>query len=182
MSITLWIIICVLIADFLTGIFHWAEDCYCLESLPLIGKPVCKPNIDHHQFPALMTKMPNLIKNNYQSLLIAFTVCVIFYFFGYFCWQLVLIGFLAGFGNQVHLWNHQAKSTYFPEFLKDSGLIQSQKQHNKHHIPPYDKCYCVLISFNNAWLDRINFWRKLEWLLDKFGLKIKRGLPERNGY
>ena len=72
--ITLQIIISILIADFLSGLVHWMEDTYCLESLPLIGKLVCKPNIDHHQFPALMTKMPSLIKNNYQSLAIIFTL------------------------------------------------------------------------------------------------------------
>lgn len=182
MEITLQIIICVLIADFLTGLIHWAEDQYCVESLPLIGAKICKPNIDHHRYPALMTKMAGLFITNYQSMLIALVVCLIFYFFGYFCWQLILVAILSGLGNQVHLWNHQGKSSYFVEFLKDSGLIQSQRQHSKHHIPPYDKAYCVLISFNNAWLDRVNFWRKLEWLLDKFGLKVKRGSPERDGY
>lgn len=182
MSITLQIIICILIADFLTGFFHWLEDTYCLETTPLIGKGVCKPNIDHHQFPTLIAKMPNLIKNNYQAMSIALAVCIIFYFFGFFCWQLILVAILAGFGGQVHLWNHQVKSSYFVEFLKDAGLIQSQKQHSKHHIPPYDKYYCALINFNNAWLDRINFWKKLEWLFDKFGLKVKRGSKERKGY
>lgn len=182
MSITLQIIVCILIADFITGLIHWAEDQYCVESLPLIGKSICLPNIDHHRYPALMTKMSGWFTTNYQSMLIAITVVIIFYFFGYFCWQLILVGVLAGFGNQVHLWNHQIKVNYFIQWIKDSGLIQSQKMHSQHHIPPYDKCYCVLINFNNAWLDRINFWRKLEWILDKFGLKVKRGLPERNGY
>jgi hypothetical protein len=161
---------------------HFLEDVYCLESFPLIGKTVCKPNIDHHQFPALITKMKNIVINNYQALSIGLVVCIIAYFFGYFSWQILLTAILAGFGNQVHIWNHEPKSSKFVEFLKDAGIIQSQKQHSKHHIPPYDKYYCVLINFNNAWLDRINFWRKLEWLLDKFGLKVKRGLPERNGY
>lgn len=182
MSITLWVIICILIADFLTGLIHWAEDCYCTESIPFIGSPVCKPNIDHHKFPTLMNEVKGFIRHTYQSYIIALMVFGVAYLFGFFSWQLLLIGLIAGTGNQIHSWNHEAKSSYFIQWLKDSGLIQSQRQHNIHHIPPYDRCYCVLINFNNAWLDRIYFWRGLEWILYKCGLNVKRGTSARDGY
>lgn len=182
MAILAQILASILVADLLTGFIHWVEDTYGDPSYPVLGPHVFKHNIDHHKHPTLMTKMAGLIKTNWQSMSIAGFVCLSLFFFGLFHWTVLLTLILAGLGNQVHLWNHQAKSHPFVEFLKDSGLIQSQKQHNRHHIPPYDKYYCVLINFNNAWLDRINFWRKLEWLLSKAGLKVKRGSPERNGY
>mgnify|MGYP000438026475 CR=1 FL=1 len=150
MSITLTIIICIIIADFITGFFHWLEDTYCLESIPFIGKLICKPNIDHHRFPALITKTGNIFIHNYQSLSLAFIAIFGFYIFGFLSWPIILTCILAGFGNQVHTWNHEIKSSYLVEWLKDSGLIQSQKQHNKHHLPPYDKYYCVLINLNNS--------------------------------
>mgnify|MGYP000973946921 CR=1 FL=1 len=182
MSTTLTIIICVLIADFFTGVFHWLEDSYCLESIPFIGKLVCEPNIKHHEFPSLITKMGGIITHNYQSMLLALFFVLVCYLLGFYTWPILLIAILAGFGNQVHTWNHEPKSSYFVSWLKDSGLIQQQKQHSKHHLPPYDKYYCVLLNFNNAWMERINFWRKLEFVISLFGIKIKRGSEKRNGY
>lgn len=177
----LTIIICILIADFITGFVHWLEDSYCEYTTPIITN-ICRANIDHHQFPALITKMGGLITHNYQSMTLALISILCFWCFGILSWPVIFTSILAGFGNQVHTWNHESKSSYFVEWLKDSGLIQSQKQHNKHHLPPYDKAYCVLLNFNNAWLDRLNFWRKLEYILSLLGFKVKRGSPERNGY
>lgn len=178
----LQIIVCILIADFITGFVHWLEDTYCTKGFPVIGGAVCIPNIDHHKYPKLMVEGANLIKTNYQSFSIAAIVLFIAFILGLFSWQLLLVAVLASFGNQVHLWNHEAKSSYWVQFLKDASLIQSQKQHSIHHIPPYDKNYCVLIDFNNAWMTRVDFWKKLENFLLKFGLKPKRLTEERDGF
>lgn len=175
MSITLTIIICILVADFITGLIHWLEDTYCMEDYPVIGELVCKPNLDHHKDPNLMVRMSGLITTNWQSMSLSMFVCLSFWFFGMFHWSILLTLVLTGFGNQVHLWNHQSKNNYWVQWLKDSGLIQTQKMHSLHHIPPYKKCYCVLINFNNAILDRINFWRFLEKIIEKVsGIKPKR--------
>lgn len=175
MSITLTIVICILIADFLTGLFHWVQEVYCDEEYPIIGNAICKHNLDHHKDPTLMVSMSGIITTNWQSMSLAMFVCLLFWIFGMFHWSVLLTLILTGFGNQVHLWNHQAKSGYLVQFLKDSGLIQSQKQHSQHHIPPYKRCYCVLINFNNAVLDRIYFWRGLEKVIEKvLGIKTKR--------
>ena len=45
------IVVCWWAADFLTGFFHWLEDTYCLEGMPLIGSFICEPNIEHHIGP-----------------------------------------------------------------------------------------------------------------------------------
>lgn len=183
MSITLQIILCIIVADFLTGFFHWLEDTYCLKDLniPFVAG-VCNSNINHHKDPQNMVRNEGLLYTNGTTFIVAIiTYFIIFLCIG-FSWQLLLIAGLASVGNQVHLWNHQSKTNYWVDFLKDSGIIQHQRQHSRHHIPPYDQAYCVLINFNNAWLDRTNFWRKLEWVLGKTGLKVKRGNQNREGY
>jgi hypothetical protein len=38
----------VLVADSLSGLFHWLEDAYGNEKWPIIGRLVTKPNILHH--------------------------------------------------------------------------------------------------------------------------------------
>ena len=37
----------VLVADFLSGLFHWLEDAYGREDWPITGRLVTKPNILH---------------------------------------------------------------------------------------------------------------------------------------
>lgn len=175
MSTTLIIIICILVADFITGLVHWMEDVYCMENYPIIGELVCLPNLLHHKDPNLMVRMSGIITTNWQSMSAAMFVCLLFWLFGMFHWSILLTLVLTGFGNQVHLWNHQAKSNYWVTWLKDSGLIQSQKQHSIHHIPPHKKCYCILINFNNSWMDRVGFWKGLEIFIEElFGIKPKR--------
>lgn len=175
MSITLTIIVCILIADFLTGLVHWLEDSYCMEDYPIIGELTCKPNLDHHKDPTLMVRMGGIITTNWQSMTASMVVCLLFWLFGCFHWSILLTLVLTGFGNQVHLWNHVSKPNYWVAWLKDSGLIQTSKMHSQHHIPPYKKCYCVLINFNNSWMDRVGFWRGLEKNIEKvFGIKVKR--------
>jgi len=73
---------------------------------------------------------------------------------------------LASFGNEVHRWNHMSKTNRFITFMKDSGLIQMQRQHSLHHKQPHNQYYCVLTSQVNSVLERINFWRRLEWAVE----------------
>jgi len=174
------IIICVIVADFLTGLIHWAEDCYGLPTWPLIGKAVIVPNIEHHQNPILLT-MGTIISRNYQPFLIVLFIVFLFYMFGLLSWHVLLVGFLASLGNEVHAWNHKPpkENPWFVNFLHDIGLIQNRRQHAKHHKIPYNKYYCTLTNFTNEVLETINFWRGLEYLLSKMGIKPKRMTAER---
>ena len=72
---------------------------------------------------------------------------------------------MASFGNEIHRWNHMSKTSDFVTFMKDTGLIQIQKQHSLHHKQPHNQYYCVMTSLLNAVLERVNFWRKLEWVV-----------------
>ena len=42
------VIACVLVADFLSGLFHWLEDAYGREHWPITGTLITPPNILHH--------------------------------------------------------------------------------------------------------------------------------------
>ncbi len=182
MSILGKILSCVLIADFLTGFVHWLEDTYGVPNMPLIGKSVIEPNIEHHQNPSLIGKMGTIFSRNTQPVLIGLALLAGTLVFGLFSWWIVLILALAALGNEVHTWNHRRNNNAVIVFLQRSGLVQSRHQHNLHHKPPYDKYYCTLTSFTNEVLETINFWRRLEWLLSCIGIHPKRMGVERGGY
>jgi ubiquitin-conjugating enzyme E2 variant len=184
MSIALTIIVCYIVADFLTGFFHWFEDTWVTPETPIIGESVGFHNVEHHRDPTLMGKMGTWITRNLISVILAVIVLVIFWVFGCFNWQIFLIAFFAAWGNEVHEWNHRVKpKNQFVAFMQDAGLVQSKKQHLQHHKKPYDRYYCVLGNFTNAVLERINFWRNLELVCVKLlRMKIKRLSVERNGY
>ena len=180
------IIICVLVADFITGFVHWLEDTYGVPTWPLIGNSVIEPNIVHHENPVKMT-MSGILGRNYQTAIPALVLTlVICYFYGWaFAWPIAFTLLLAGcMGNEIHAWNHtpREKLPKWIIFLQDTCIIQTRKQHAIHHKKPYDKYYCTLTNVTNAVLEALGFWKKLEWAVAKCGVQVKRGSPERRGY
>ena len=182
------IFLCIIIADFITGFVHWLEDTYGLPDWPFgLGKHVVEPNIIHHEKPTLMVTMSNAFKRNFITAIPAsIVVGIAFYFYGWSCWPFALVLLLSGFlGNEIHAWNHTPTSKLHPfiVFLQDTAIIQSRKQHAIHHKKPYNKYYCTITNITNAVLERIYFWRTLEYLILKiFRVETKRCTEARNGY
>lgn len=175
------IILCVLAADFITGLVHWWEDSYADPSWPWPwGLLVAQPNIGHHRYPARFT-MSDVWQRNYLTAVPAAIVASICIWYG--LWPFALTLALAGVGNEVHAWSHQGRPSRFVQMLQDAGIVQTPKQHSKHHRPPYDKYYCTLTNVVNAVLEPLRFWRGLEWAVSSVtGIQPKRGSPEREGY
>lgn len=180
----LWVVICIIIADFFTGFFHWFEDTWLTPNTPFLGKLIGVPNVEHHQNPGLMGRMGTWITRNIASVVLALIGLAVSWVFGFFCWQIVLVAALAALGNEVHEWNHRTKpKNWLVAFIQDAGLVQTKHQHALHHKKPYDRYYCVLTNFTNAVLERIHFWRGAEWFcMTVLRMKMKRMSPERDGY
>ena len=178
----LTVILCIIAADFLTGLGHWIEDTYGVPTWPLLGKQVIEPNIMHHEHPTWIGSMSTLISRNYQTCVPAFAVSVaLLWWFGWTCWPAVLIVSLTAMGNEVHTWCHRGNNNGLIRFLQDSGLAQSPRQHAKHHKPPYDRYFCTLTNFTNEVLEAVRFWPALEWTLACIGIVPKRMSEQRRG-
>ena len=107
MQIWIGILIAVLLADLITGVFHWWEDTYGDPNWKIIGKLIIVPNINHHRDPMLFTR-DNFWNRNYQTIIPAFIVSSTVLWFGG-PWWLALAFTIAGFGNEVHVWSHKAR-------------------------------------------------------------------------
>ena len=177
--IALQTILCVFIADFITGLVHWLEDTYSVPSTPLIGKYVAIPNIEHHRNPKAMSETGNFFTRVQLSVIISAVVSLIVYFLHCLTWQFILVAFLSAMGNEVHAWSHGAGRKGV-KLLHDMGIVQTPAHHAKHHIPPFDRDYCILTNVLNPVLERIKFWRISEYFISLLGLKVKRMSSERD--
>jgi plasmanylethanolamine desaturase len=174
------ILICVLIADFLTGLIHWWEDTYGLPSWPILGKLVIEPNIQHHLDPTFMVRMGSMVSRNWQTVALAIAGGFVLYLNGLLSWQAGLILGLSSIGNEVHAWSHSKKNNFLVRLLQDMCLIQTPNHHSKHHKPPYSARFCTLTNWVNPVLDRIHFWGTIEFSLGCFGIRPNRLSPQRN--
>lgn len=171
---------CVLIADFITGLFHWAEDTYGTIDDTWFSKYIWEPNIMHHKHPSDIAKNSFLDRNIIQWVIAALFIGLYAIFFP-ITWQLILIGILASFGNEIHVWSHRKTNPWWIELLQDMCIIQTKLHHAKHHLKPYSTRYCVITNIVNPILETIRFWESLEWVLSPI-ITPKRGMPGRQGF
>jgi hypothetical protein len=76
--------------------------------------------------------------------------------------------------NQIHQWAHMPQPPRWVRRLQRYRLVLSNEEHALHHTLPYDGHYCITTGFCNRWLERIRFFRSLEWIITWF-----TGIPPR---
>ncbi|XZE36530.1 fatty acid desaturase CarF family protein [Pirellulaceae bacterium SH501] len=146
-----------LLADFLSGVWHWIEDRYFEESWPIIGKYIAKPNTLHHAQPAAFLQNGYWTRNWTTILPAAIAFAL------YPSWVFVFVSQ----ANEIHAWAHQ-KCSPFIRILQEVGVLQSPRHHGEHHRSPFEVRYCVMSDWLNPFLDAIEFWRWCEYLLSPF--------------
>ncbi len=175
MNILIQIILGLIAADILTGMFHWIEDRYfSYNSSNWIIRMIARDNHMHHYFPratlassyAETCMIPIIIVTIIMLLFIAMFPNLFYEYFYFFI--TLYIG--ASVANLFHYWSHQRKCETIPiiGFLQESGLLCNHSYHSIHHINSTEK-YCVIFRFNNYLLDSINFWSWLEYIVEIIG-------------
>jgi hypothetical protein len=149
-------------ADFASGVFHWIQDRILPERTPFLGEYLAAPARLHHDTPLAFVEGSFIYRNGATYALAAVTAIASLLAFGP---SAFLAAFVIGIAltTQVHLWAHCPKDAPgVVRVLHETGLIQSPKQHSRHHTPPQNRHYCVLTDLLNPVLERIGFWTKLE--------------------
>lgn len=154
----LYILLAIILADFLTGLFHWWEDRYGNPSWPIIGPLVIIPNIQHHKYPRKFTE-GNYWKRNYTAIIPSLVLSMIFYFFQQYFMCLVFL--ISSQSNEFHCWQHM-KTNKLIRWFQNYKLIQGVRGHALHHARPYDRNYCVITTLVNPILSSFSFWTILE--------------------
>jgi hypothetical protein len=184
LSIIFQIFALYLLADFLGGLFHWAEDTLGSSDSPLWGKVFVRPQEIHHEHPEKMLTIPWHI-NNIANVAGTLAVVALFWALGALSWQLWVLAFFAGWNQQAHRFAH-CPTVRLPKvvhWLQRKGVLQNARHHWKHHTEPHLTHYCALTPWLNPVLDRLGFWRVLERVLvPVFGAPRRPDLMTKSWY
>ena len=171
MNIFIQILIGFLLADILTGIFHWFEDTYLdyCTNIPIVSD-ISKDNELHHYFPRAIVGY-SYYENISLSLPLAIIIFGILFIFNKKNMYKYIYLYSALFifsvtSNIIHKFSHMrdCENNYVVRELQKIGIFCSHNQHKIHHQLSTEK-YCVISGYTNYILDNIYFWRFLETII-----------------
>lgn len=180
MQIIVDIIIVVLVVDFVSGVLHWLEDSYGDPEWPITGALITAPNILHHHRPAAFTKH-SWLKSADVLIFLGAVIIGAAWASGMLTWQVLLFVAIGVNANEIHKWNHLPKNkrNKIVVVLQKLRLIQTPEHHGKHHASAKNTNYCVITNVLNPVLDAVQFWRKLEWTIERlFGVSKRPSLED----
>jgi len=160
-------------ADFLVGVFHWFKDTYFTPHTVLIGKQIIWSSRLHHLRPKYVEEFSDwdLAKSSGVWTLSWFGPYV--WLCGLSIFNIALFIFIS-LNDVVHKYAHMSDTDKpaWASVLQKYWIMQSHDEHHQHHVAPHMINYCAITPYLNGLLERINFWRRLEGLIEsKFGIK-----------
>jgi len=171
-----------LIADFMSGLVHWAADTWGNLEWPFVGRTFIRSFREHHVAPSAMCNHDFVETNgdNLMAILLPLYLLVRtdilrnstdgispywFDVFTYCFWLSAAVG--VAFTNQFHQWSHTYRPPTVVTWLQKSGIILPKDNHLIHHRPAFDGYYCITTGWLNPVLEKTRFWKGLEALVSK---------------
>jgi Lipid desaturase domain len=163
-----------LVADFLSGVVHWAGDTIGDQNTPIFGPNFVTPFRYHHVDPKDITRHDFVETNGNNCIVVApvlgFLLLVMpretgWVFYG--CVTMVFTSLFVFCTNQFHRWAHEDDPARWVRALQRAGLILSPEHHATHHASPQDKSYCITVGWMNPVLDKVNFFRTCEAIIQR---------------
>lgn len=165
------IILAWLLADFLSGLGHWAQDKMLDRTSRFKFINAVKEDNDlHHLHPTRLTKYTLWENTKYSAMVSVPSFCVLFYFDVHNIVSLAVL--LTAFANLVHRYAHTPylKVPLPIKVLQATGIFLSLNHHRPHHFDEHglilkeqaSKRYCVMSCYLNPLLDYIGFFDVLD--------------------
>jgi hypothetical protein len=163
-----------LVADFLSGVVHWAGDTIGDQNTPIFGPNFVTPFRYHHVDPKDITRHDFVETNGNNCIVVAPVLGLLLLltpkttgWFFYGCVMMVFTSLFVFATNQFHLWAHQDNPARWVRALQRAGLILSPEHHATHHASPQDKSYCITVGWMNPVLDKVSFFRTCETVIER---------------
>jgi ubiquitin-conjugating enzyme E2 variant len=160
------------VADFASGLVHWAADTYGNSSMPVLGSFV-RTFREHHVDPDAITRH-DLIETNGDVCLFSVPAHGTLLLWLENPWALAWITglFLGSYSNsQIHKWAHSHDPPRAVRWLQSFGMVLSGAHHRLHHRGDHRTHYCITTGWLNAALDRMRFFAALERVLACLGAR-----------
>ncbi|HEX6591354.1 MAG TPA: fatty acid desaturase CarF family protein [Moraxellaceae bacterium] len=163
----------VFMADFVSGLVHWLEDAYARPGMKLVGR-IAEENLRHHARPREFLQK-SWWDSSSDLLLIGLVVVLASLLTHTFSFWLLFFVLLTINANQIHKWAHQGprENPKFVTWLQQKKILQTPREHAKHHSGERNTNYCVITNYLNPVLEKIGFWKGLEDSI-KFVTGVKR--------
>jgi len=167
------IFIAYILADFIMGVYHWIKDTYFSPFTPIIGKRLIWGSRLHHVRPRYVIEFSDwdLFKESAKWTLI--WMLPLIYFTKLSLFMLSLFLFIS-LNDVIHKYAHMFDNERpkWATILQRLYIWQSHEEHHLHHVTPHDINYCPITPYVNIILEKINFWRRMENLVEKYlGIK-----------
>lgn len=161
--------------DLITGVVHWAGDTWGKPATPLIGRSLIRTFREHHVDPKAITHHGVIQTLGEQAVAAAPIMALLLLIdpaphntFGQTALVTLYVTVVAATAsNLFHKWAHMKQPPKAARFFQRLGIIMSMEHHARHHRSPHLDGYCIAIGWLNPLLDRIGFWRGLEWSIWK---------------
>lgn len=154
--------------DFLMGLFHWFKDTYFTPFTPIIGKKLIWSSRLHHIKPRYVIEFSNkdLIIGSAKYALIWMAPIILYTRFNLF-WTILFL--TISVNDVIHKYAHirDHERPFLATILQKLYITQSYDEHHQHHISPHEINYCPITPYLNPTLEKVNFWRKLEYIVEK---------------
>ena len=159
------------VADFISGVVHWAADTWGTPEWPVVGKALIRPFREHHVDAKEITRH-DFVETNGNNCFVSIAPAIgaalipqhgpgaLFAATLVFSMTLWVL-----FTNQFHKWAHLDSPPAAIDWLQRMNLILPRDHHAVHHAAPYAKYYCITVGWLNEALFRIRFFQLLERLV-----------------
>jgi ubiquitin-conjugating enzyme E2 variant len=162
----LWMLLPVLLViDFLSGFVHWFFDTQVVPSRSFFGR-IAVDFLDHHIRPGRTAEVGFFTSAWRPALLVSAPLMAFSMLAPLAAWlaaALFWIGFLSMLVPQTHKEAHLGKRPAPIAALQTFRLIIHPASHQAHHDDNRES-FCVFTGWLNPLLDRIRFWRAMEWV------------------
>jgi hypothetical protein len=160
------------LSDFISGFVHWAADSYGSNTMPVFGGFV-RTFREHHTDQLDITRH-DAIETNGDVFVFSSPVHFLLLFVVHSHWALALLFgvFLGSYSNsQIHKWAHEASPPRWVRALQRTRFFLSPEHHARHHAGTHESNYCITTGWMNALVDYTRFFRVLEFVLGKVGIR-----------
>lgn len=157
-----------LLADFIMGVYHWIKDTYFSPFTPIIGKTLIWGSRLHHIRPRFVIEFSDWQLISGSSRWTLLWIGPLIYLFGLTPFLLSLFVTIS-LNDVIHKYSHMPdhERPKWASFFQNIYIFQSHDEHHLHHVSPHEVNYCPITPYVNVILERINFWRGVEQIIEK---------------